>query len=421
MGVWQPPELGESIGTTKQRMQGKVTSAILRRRYWFFRLLFLFGLFSGLHSLIGLFLFGETCTLGICGRYGRQVRRSHTDFPGTIARLCSPLTVAVIGHAKCGSTTMFELITMYSGALSQMFVAPAVKEVGCLGRKPVEECMESIRGPATCNSPGLLYANLTIDAAPVSTNVKFLSRGRRPMSREIIQPAVIMLLRDPVAVIESLYNHWAEGNPEIACDSCPLSVVLSCQLKFLSVAHRKSSILHILQEHSSGRASLLALQQFHRNLGDEFRRLRCPACRGVTAENKFMFEHFYLLDVIYEFDISSHEEHMAWDNFLVVDTNALSKFPDGVRDSFFELIIGVEKYTDVKSTLSIPSWSGISKNVRNVKKPCSRLPKSLRCEAAVFLKPFSSRLFKTIQRLSDARKLTFLAATDGEWWDLHCS
>jgi hypothetical protein len=297
-----------------------------------------------------------------------------------------------------------------------MFVPPTVKEVGCLTTGVNERsCLESVGGPATCNRQGLYYSNLTIDASPETTNVKTLYHAWGPVPR--FNPAIILLLREPVPVIRSMYNHWASYREGEDCDSCPLAAVLSCQLQFFASKNRLESIELILNRLRSGDASVSDVHEFHQRLGNEYNAMPCGGCSGVNDTNKFIYEHLYLLDVIYEFDLLVHNAFMKWDRFLVVDTNALSTYPDVVRDTFFELILGEDHYRRIHSAGLTPSWQGFASNVKDQKKSCATLSRELACEATKFLKPFNSMLFNTIRRLSRDGKVSTLSARRVEWWE----
>jgi hypothetical protein len=346
------------------------------------------------------------------------VSKSCDVFLGTIQRDCNPLSLAIIGHSKSGTTALFDLILKHSGVLSEMFLVPEVKEVGCLsGFLSIEKCMEKVRGPATCVRQGGLYANLTIDASPQTMQMDFKATGLEAL--QSLKPATVVLLRKPSTVITSLYNHWSSYNEGKNCDRCPLSSILECQLKFLARQNRVDSINHVVRLLRRGSISVSNVQRFRDRLVDEYRSTSCDGCI-VKPGHEFIYQHLYLIDAIYELELLSHRRLMVPDSFLVIDAETLKKYPDNVRDNLFMMLLGNESFNSIASHITIPSWINFSSNVKSSKKPCALLPKDILCKVSRFMAPFDAGLFNTLNTLTLEGSLVTMAKTKGHWWNSDC-
>jgi hypothetical protein len=346
------------------------------------------------------------------------VSKSNDVLLGTIQRDCNPLTLAIIGHSKSGTTALFDLILEHSGVFSKMFNVPEVKEVGCLsGFLTAEQCLEKVRGPATCVQHGELYSNLTIDASPQSMQMDLKATGLEAL--HILRPATVVLLRKPSTVITSLYNHWSSYKEGESCDMCPLSTILECQLTFLAKQNRLDSIMYVVRRLRRGDISVSNVQRFRDSLVDEYRSTPCDGCR-VQPGHEFIYQHLYLLDSMYELELLSHRRLMVRDSFLVIDAETLQKYPNDVRDILFMMLLGNDVFSSTISNVAIPSWTNFSSNVKSSKKQCALLSKTLLCKVARFMAPFDVGLFKTLKLLTLEGSLVTIAKTKGHWWDSDC-
>jgi hypothetical protein len=349
---------------------------------------------------------------------GDKIFKSYHRLPraGSLSKGCSPLTVAIIGHAKSGTTTLFDLATSYSGILSQMFVKSTRKEVGCLSGRNFGDCMKNVRGPARCDSKQPHNSNLTIDAAPAPTDVRRIGTGMSVPQN--VTPSIVFLLRNPIDVIVSLYNHyalthWQSGD----CEKCPLTSLLYCQLKFLTT-ERIESLVNMLRAVRAGTASVSEMKKFLKTLVEDYSRMACDGCDGVHEKNYFIYKHFYILDVMFEFDLLAFKQFMDWENFLVIDYKLLAVSPDAVRDSFFELLLGANPYKSLDAGYVVPSWEGINSNPQSKKKACALVSPDVLCKVGSVLKPFNDMLFDNIQDLAGREMISTVSGTSKVWWDM---
>lgn len=356
-----------------------------------------------------------------------SIYRSTGSFPGVISGIgkCSPLSLTILGHAKAGTSDLYTLIIQKSRGI---FIEPRRKEVGCFGGyMSPQRCIDDINGPATCHWNGKVYSNLTIDAAPLP--MKF-NKVRWSNLTEFyfygFSPASIVILREPVSTMESLYNHWMWPNlvSETVCSECSLEKLVLAELAWLHQESTKSSIERILSALENGYATRITLEVDRDILIQDFLSMYVPPeCRRDDSVGE-SFQHNYLLDGIYELSLLPFSELMTSGRFLMVDFNLYSKQPDTVRDSIYEMLFGSDLYMKLQEEAYFASWrSHEVVNEKSEKRKCALLTAETKCQIAKYLEYYSERFFEILENLAQKGAISTLSLNSGKWWDsvqLYC-
>lgn len=345
--------------------------------------------------------------------------RSSPFFPGLISDIvsCNPLSLIVLGHAKSATTDLYTLLV---NRFHNIFTPPNQKEIGCLsGNIDNDKCISSINGPAKCHAKGSYYTGLTLDVSPRPLHFAHVRYSR--LSSNLVSHAAaacVIILREPIATMQSLFNHWHSGYNEsfIPCDRCSLNILVTAELEFLMREDNVVIVDKLLSGLEDSSLNFSTLETSRNVLLDRYEKLPgISECKGLG------FPHLrfaYVLDSIFELEILPYRQLMHASKFLILDYQLYSDSPNEVRDALFEILFGSEKYRIFKESDSLPSWENQDhSNVKRNKSSCAILSNNLKCDVAHYLSRYSKRFFALLRKLESLKAITILAKARHEWWD----
>lgn len=348
-----------------------------------------------------------------------SLSRSLSRFRGVVTTgNCPILSLAVIGHAKAGTSHLSKLLKERTLGI---FRIPMEKEIGCLNAKVnYSECVARLGGPATCTPDGDLITNLTLDLSPLPLMAP-LSKWSEVHSNENLRnlrPMVVAILRDPVETVESLYNMWIEqfNFTDNMCHAYPLENVIQTQLLYFDGVCRESYNI-VMAKLRNGQITPDELTMWRDRVKRDYETSHFNHST-LKLPGIFTFTYLYVMEVMYEFEFLSQLDLLSRTEVLVVDFEVLRLNPNTVRNTILEMLLGSQKYQSILQKNEIPSWiEQKPTNSRPLKSECAKLSCETINSLKNFLKNSNTAFFKMLNEAADSRKLNLLGGRGSVWWN----